>query len=71
MYLSTLVLVQNFYAVSVLEEIPQNSAFGVRPKPKSSGFEMEANLCFQIKISSLNVLISTNEVSIFKLIIKE
>ena len=38
-----------FYAMSVLEEIPQNSAFVAPVKPESSGFEMEANMDFQDK----------------------
>ena len=35
------------------EEIPQDIAFVVRPKPESSGFEVAANLDFKGKMSTV------------------
>ena len=42
-----------------------------RPKPKSSGLEVKANLEFQDKMSTFNALMSTNKVSIFKFTIED
>ena len=44
-----------------------------KPKPESSGFEVEANLeaNSKVKRSTLNAPMSTNKVSIFKLTIKD
>ena len=40
------------------------------PKPQSSGLEVEANGPLKTNILTLNALMSTNEVSMFKLAIK-
>ena len=48
-YVSTRVLVQNFHAMFVLEDIPQTTLLKFRPKPESSGLEVEANLDFKDK----------------------
>ena len=43
------VFVQNFHAMSILEEIPQTARFYHRPECESSGLEVEAILDFQDK----------------------
>ena len=55
---------------ALIQEIPQQVRQQLRPKPKSSGLGMEANLDFHDKNSSFNAPISANKVPIFKLTIK-
>ena len=52
----------SYYVMLMTKEIPLNNAFAVRLRSESSGLEVEARLGFNIDISSINALISTNKV---------
>ena len=54
---------------TVMPEIPQTVCLQFRPKPTSSGLEMEVK--FTISIPTFNAPASTNKVFIFKLTIED
>ena len=49
----------------------QKACLQFRPKPTSSGLEVEAKFTFEINIPSVNAPASTNKVFIFKLTVED